>query len=237
MALSHRREGTQLPKHSPQVAVRSELWTPGDFRGHGAEGLRGFSCREKGGEQAAWGGQGRRGHAALFPSTPPLPLRRGCRGEEEQWVGKLSRWSDDQPPPRRSSAWLWGAALAMPDLCSWQEMVAIWEVVSAFSSSCSASPEAKEEEVQVKEEEAGKELWGYKLLQPAHLGPSCPICHWQRQDSGGDGLLALFHWTTLPLICFNWLSNLKPLSVNRVLSDIEIKLEREREKKKQKLEQ
>ena len=46
--------------------------------------------------------------------------------------------------------------------------------------------------VQAKEEEAGKELQGYELLQPARLGPSCPICHWQRQDSGGDGLLALF---------------------------------------------
>lgn len=93
MALSRSREDTQLPKHSPQVAVRSELWTPGDFRGNGAEGLRGFSCREKGGERAAWLRTGSEGARCPFPFHPSNSLCVG--GAEERRNSEWASSPDD----------------------------------------------------------------------------------------------------------------------------------------------
>lgn len=176
-------------------------------------------------------GQGWRGHSALFPSTLPFPLCRRCRREEEQWLGKFSRWFEHQPAPRRSSAWLWGAALAMSDLCSWQVVMAVWDVVSAFSTSCSASPGPAEGR-------GGRA--GASGLWAVAVSMSRPFLSYLSLAERGQwgwrtfGPIPLNHTS---LIYFNLLSNLKPLSGNCELSDIEMKLKRERERKKKNLEQ
>lgn len=131
--------------------------------------------------------EGPEGHSALFLSALHLPLCRRCRGDEKQLVGKLSRRSDDQP------AWL-GETLHGYGVQHWPcQTFALDRRWWQFGRWWQLSPvPALLLLIQVKKEEAGKELQGYELLQTACLGPSCPVCNWQRQVSGGDGPLAPF---------------------------------------------
>lgn len=158
------------------------------------------------------------GHSALFLSAFHLPLGRRCRGDKKQLVGKLSRIPDDQP------AWL-GETLQGYGVQHWHFRPLLltggggslgrggrfFQFLLCFSWS---RRRRKRQERSFRAE----------LLQPGCLGSSCPV--WQRQVSGGDGLLAPFCWIALLLIYFNLLSNLKHLYVNFELSDIEKKLVR-----------